>query len=292
MPAPRPAAKAATAAKNAKAAKAPTPTKPAKAVPGPKASPPASAAAVRPLKRATAADPEAAAGGRKPATVQSVEVALQILEGIADNDGLVRVNELARQLGMTKARVSRHMQTLLALDLVARGRLEGYTFGWKLLRLGRAAVRDRALVELSKPHMQALRDEVNHTVILSLPAPDGAVVISCVESRDMAPVTVRIAGFLPSPSSPAGRLSVALQHGASPRAARLLQHWPQAGCEYELDTGRGVGGVAAPLFDEHRSLLGVVSIVAPTSSLQPEPPKKMLAALQRCVRLIEADHMR
>ena len=233
----------------------------------------------------------AADAARKPGTVQSVEVALQILEGIADNDGLVRVNELARQLGMTKARVSRHMQTLLTLGLVARGRLEGYTFGWKLLRLGRAAVRDRALVDASKRHMQTLRDEVNHTVILSMPAPDGAVVVSCVESRDMAPVTVRIAGFLPSPGSPAGRLSVALQHGASARAGRLLQHWPDYGAEYEIDTGRGVGGIAAPLLDEHGVLIAVVSIVAPSSSLQPEPPRKMVAALRRCVRDIEADFL-
>lgn len=238
-----------------------------------------------------AADDEGAPA-RKPGTVQSVEVALQILEGIADNDGLVRVNELARQLGMTKARVSRHLQTLLALGLVARGRHEGYTFGAKLLQLGRAAVRDRALVDLSKLHMQALRDQVHHTVILTLPAPDGAVVISCVESRDMAPVTVRIAGFLPSPGSPAGRLSVALRQGADARAARMLKQWPELGVEYELDTGRGVGGIAAPVFDEHRALLGVIAIVAPTTALQPEPSAEMLLALQRCVRLIENDHMR
>lgn len=256
------------------------------------------AKAAPPAPHAADAAPDDAPGDapgateRRPGTVQSVEVALQILEGIADNDGLVRVNELARQLGMTKARVSRHMQTLLSLGLVARGRLEGYTFGWKLLRLGRAAVRDRALVDLSKPHMQELRDEVNHSVILSLPAPDGAVVISSVESREMETVTVRIAGFLPSPGSPAGRLSVALQHGAAAQADKLLRHWPEQGVEYEVDTGRGVGGVAAPLFDEHRSLIAVVSIVAPTSSLLPEPPKKMRAAIQRCVRLIEADYMR
>lgn len=241
-------------------------------------------------------DPETvsaeAVAERKPGTVQSVEVALQILEGIADNDGLVRVNELARQLGMTKARVSRHMQTLLGLGLVARGRHEGYTFGWKLLQLSRAAVRDRSLVDLAKPHMQALRDEVNHSVILSLPAPDGAVVISSVESRETETVTIRISGFLPSPSSPAGRLSVALQHGAAPGSRKLLQHWPQHGVEYEVDTGRGVGGIAAPVFDEHRSLLAVVSIVAPAASLLPEPSPRLLAPLQRCVRLIEADHMR
>jgi DNA-binding IclR family transcriptional regulator len=223
--------------------------------------------------------------------VQSVEVALQILEGIADNNGSVRVNELARQLNLTKARVSRHMQTLLSLGLVAKGKHEGYTFGWKLMRLGRAAANDRTLLELAKPHMEALRNAVNLTVILSLPAPDGAVVTSCVESHDTAAVTVRVAGFLPSPHSPAGRLSVALQTRGTARAtSTLLKHWPEFGAEYEIDTGRGVGGVAAPILSESGDLLAVISIVAPSMSFKPKPDRTMVAALQRCVRGIEAEY--
>lgn len=230
--------------------------------------------------------------GKRSGTVQSVEVALQVLDGIADNNGLVRVNELARQLGMTKARVSRHIQTLLGLGLVARGPLEGYTFGWKLLRLGRAALQDRTLVELSKPHMLALRDEVQQTVILSMPAPDGAVVVSCVESLDLMPVTLRIAGFLAAPGSPAGRLSVALKHGAAPGDAALLKHWPAFKAEYELDTGRGIGGIAVPLLDEQNAIVAALSIVTPSAALRPKPSRKMVEALWRCMDAIKAEYYR
>ncbi len=229
---------------------------------------------------------------KRPGTVQSVEVALQVLEGIADNNGLVRVNELARQLGMTKARVSRHMQTLLGLGLVARGPQEGYTFGWKLLRLGRAALQDRTLVELSRPHMLALRDEVGQTVILSMPAPGGAVVVSCVESLDLMPVTLRIAGFLAAPGSPAGRLSEGLKHGATPADAALLKHWPAFRAEYELDSGRGIGGVAVPLLDEQGSIVAALSVVAPSPALRPRPPRKMVDAMWRCVEAIQAEYGR
>ncbi len=225
--------------------------------------------------------------------VQSVEVALQILEAIADGHGAVRVNSLARQLDMTKAKVSRHLQTLLQLGLVARGAQEGYTFGWKLLRLGRAAVRDRSIGDLAKPHLQRLRDVTGQTVILSVPVPHGAVVLLCVESQQTTSVTVRPAAFLSLPRSPAARLSAALlpvRDGLALPENSALQHWPSYGAEFEVDTGNGVGGVSGPVCDEGGGLVGIVSIVAPSSVLRPRPAPHLVDALRRCTQAIEADY--
>lgn len=236
--------------------------------------------------------PPAAAGGTRSSKVQSVEVALQILEAIADGDGNVRVNSLARQLDMTKAKVSRHLQTLLQLGLVAKGAQEGYTFGWKLLRLGRAATRDRSIGDLAKPHLQRLRDTTGQSVILSVPVPHGAVVLLCVESLQTTSVTVRPAAFLSLPRSPAARLSAAMQpvrNGIPLPAGSALQHWPGFGAEYEVDTGNGVGGVSGPICDEGGNLLGIVSIVAPSSVLRPQPSEAMVEALKACTRAIERD---
>lgn len=242
-------------------------------------------------------DPEADAdgsGGRaaRSTKVQSVEVALQILEAIADGDGNVRVNSLARQLDMTKAKVSRHLQTLLQLGLVAKGAQEGYTFGWKLLRLGRAATRDRSIGDLAKSHLQRLRDTTGQSVILSVPVPHGAVVLVCVESLQTTSVTVRPAAFLSLPRSPAARLSAAMQpvrNGIPLPSGSALQHWPGFGAEFEVDTGNGVGGVSGPVCDEGGNLLGIVSIVAPSSVLRPQPSEAMVEALKTCTRGIEAE---
>jgi DNA-binding IclR family transcriptional regulator len=240
--------------------------------------------------------PDPADGGptARSGTVQSVEVALQILDAIAESNGVVRVNSLARQLDMTKAKVSRHLQTLLRLGLVAKGAQEGYTFGWKLLRLGRAATRDRSIGELAKPHLQRLRDVTGESVILSVPVPHGAVVLLCVESQQTTSVTVRPAAFLSLPRSPAARLSAGLQpavrSGVPLPEGSALQQWPGFGAEYEVDTGNGVGGVSVPVLDESKSLIGIVSIVTPSSVLRPQPTQAMVQALQRCARAIEADY--
>ena len=231
------------------------------------------------------------AGERKTGTVQSVEITLSILDGIAQNNGLVRVNELARQLGITKARVSRHLQTLLGLGLVARGPQEGYTFGWKLLQLGRAALQDNTLVEIARPHLLRLRDEINQTVVLSVPSTQGSVVVACVESLDITPVTVRIASLLAPPLSPAGRLTQAYSPTAGKRKANALRHWPEFHAEYEIDTGRGFGGLAVPVLDAHNSLVAAVSIVAPASALQPHPCAAMVQALNECVAAIRERYL-
>ena len=115
----------------------------------------------------------------KPATsIKSVEFAVQILEVLAEAQGPIRVTELARDLGMTKARVSRHLQTLTHLELVEKAReSEGYVFGRRLLKFGRAAVYRSNIVELARPCVSALAQETGHTAILTTPMRDGAVVV-------------------------------------------------------------------------------------------------------------------
>jgi DNA-binding IclR family transcriptional regulator len=239
--------------------------------------------------------PDKAPAAARSTHVQSVEVALQILEAIAESHGVARVNELSRRLSMTKAKVSRHLQTLLRLGLVSRKRNEGYAFGWKLLRLGRAATRDRSIGEIAKPHLQQLRDTVKQAVILSAPVPNGAVVLLCVESLENMSVTVRTATTLTLPKSPSARLSAALQplagkEPALPRGSGL-KHWPDFGAEYEVDTGNGVGGVSAPVVDDAGLLLAIVSIVAPTRALAPKPRAADVKALRECVKAIENEYV-
>ncbi|MDH3990580.1 MAG: helix-turn-helix domain-containing protein, partial [Gammaproteobacteria bacterium] len=56
----------------------------------------------------------------KSSTVHSVVVASQLLEFLAESGRPQRVTDIAAHLGMTKARVSRHLSTLSDLGMVAR----------------------------------------------------------------------------------------------------------------------------------------------------------------------------
>jgi DNA-binding IclR family transcriptional regulator len=223
--------------------------------------------------------------------VQSVEVAVRILEAIAENDGPIRVTALARRLELTKPRVCRHLATLTDLGLVEKAESDGYTFGAKLVHLGRAAVRDRSLSELAKPALVRLRDAVGQTVILAVPAADGATVVLCAESQQAASIAVRPGTRLQYPNSPSARLAMALQTSRGPARAPVLaslKRLQEIGADFESDAlGTGIGGTAVPVFDAGRKLAAVISIVTPTRAITPQPPAEWVRALRRCAQEVE-----
>src|SRR5690606_13152830 len=144
---------------------------------------------------------------RSSSTVKSVEVTVQILDVLTEATGAVRVGELARHLGMTKARVSRHLQTLTNLGLVDRARdSEGYVFGRKLLRLSRAVVYRSNIVEISRPYLTDLCNVTGHTALLSTPTRGGAMVVLAVPSQFEPGITVHPGTVLSLPESPSARL--------------------------------------------------------------------------------------
>ena len=76
----------------------------------------------------------------KSSTVHSVVVAVQLLEYLALSGRPQRVTDIAAHLGMTKARVSRHLSTLSDLGLVAKTPdSTGYRLGPMLFRLSNTA---------------------------------------------------------------------------------------------------------------------------------------------------------
>ena len=72
----------------------------------------------------------------KSSIVQSVVVAYELLNFLAKKGRPQRVTDIAINLNMTKARVSRHLSTLAALQLVVKAPdNRGYRLGSKLFSL-------------------------------------------------------------------------------------------------------------------------------------------------------------
>lgn len=79
---------------------------------------------------------------------------------------------------MTKARIHRHLTALRDNDYVAQNpRSNRYSVGWKLYLLGQQLVNHYDVVSLAKPVMQALRDKVSQTVVISTFTSTGMVVL-------------------------------------------------------------------------------------------------------------------
>lgn len=230
-------------------------------------------------------------GERPSAAVKSVEVTVQILEVLTEANGAVRVTELARKLDMTKARVSRHLQTLTSLGLVDRAQEgEGYVFGRKLLKFGRAAVYRSNLVQTAQPALIELRDRTGHTSFLATPTKGGAIVVSAAHNQFEPGVMIHPGTVLSLPASPAARL-IHFFDGQKPTPPRVQEHLRRYGVDFEANTrGNGLGGIAAPIFEPDGVIASTVGIILSSALLLPEPERELLDEVKASALRIQTSY--
>jgi DNA-binding IclR family transcriptional regulator len=229
--------------------------------------------------------------GAASARVKSVEVTVQILEVLTEATGPVRVTDMARRLDMTKARVSRHLQTLTNLGLVDRARdAEGYVFGRKLLKFGRAAVYRSNIVEISRPFLVDLCNSTGHTALLSTPTRGGAMVVLSVNSQFEPGIMIHPGTVLILPSSPAARLVYYFEN-QKPVPPRVVDNLRRFGVDFEVDArGNGLGGIAAPIFEPDGLIASTVGLILSSSLLVPEPDRDLLAQVKAVARDVQASY--
>lgn len=129
----------------------------------------------------------------KSSTVHSVVVASQLLEFLAESGRPQRVTDIAAFLGMTKARVSRHLSTLSDLGLVAKmPDKSGYRLGPTLFRLSNAALDQYEITNIAYRYMVVLRNQIQESLLLAIPAGGDALVVSTIASgKTLSPNLVR-----------------------------------------------------------------------------------------------------
>ena len=129
----------------------------------------------------------------KSSTVQSVVVAARLLEFLAETGRPQRVTDIAAFLGMTKARVSRHLSTLSDLGLVSRmPDRSGYRLGPTLFRLANAALDQYEITNIAYRYMVVLRNRIKEALLLAIPAGGDALVVSTISSgKPISPQLVR-----------------------------------------------------------------------------------------------------
>jgi len=143
-------------------------------------------------------------------TVHSVVVTVKLLEYLANSGRPQRVTDIAANLKMTKARVSRHLSTLTDLGLVARmPDHSGYRLGPTLFRLSTAALDQYEITNIAYRYMVMLRNEIDESLLLAIPAGGDALIVSNIgSSKTLGPKVVRGTRWT-IPMSPTARLILA-----------------------------------------------------------------------------------
>ena len=119
----------------------------------------------------------------KSATVYSVVVAMRIIELLAETGRALRVTDIAAQLEMTKARVSRHLTTLSDLGMVSKmPDNSGYKLGTALFQLANSASEHFEITNIASRHMLTLRNEISEALVLAIPDGGDALIVSTIAS--------------------------------------------------------------------------------------------------------------
>jgi len=107
---------------------------------------------------------------RPPATIQSVDRALRLLERLSENPSGKRLLQLANETRLPASTVHRALQTLFQAGYVCQDPVTGaYRLTGKLLEIASYAVAGRTLREEAIPHLRKLRDKTResaHLVVL------------------------------------------------------------------------------------------------------------------------------
>lgn len=233
----------------------------------------------------------------------SVQRAIAVLETLAETEGGLGTNEVARRTDINPSTVSRVLATLAAGGLVEHIAESGrYRLGLRLLQLGHAALGSLGLRDLAHPHLTELTQLTGETATLSVAGEGEAITLDYVPS----PASVRSEATVGRTSAahatavgkvflahggtlPEGPLKAFTDRTITDPAAiaeevRTVRErgWAQALGEREED----LNGVAVPVLDHAGALIGILGLQGPAARFTPDRVQHALPHLRERAALL------
>lgn len=233
--------------------------------------------------------------------IQSVVLALTILETLARARSHLGVTALADSLGTTKSRIHRHLQTLVQQGYIVQSPMtERYRLGARLIELGEAAANASDLASVAAQPMRALRDRSEQAVILGQIEDEGVRILTTLSGKMPVEVGVRPGSVLGFTTSAQGKMALAFMDErararilAQPLAQEtpysitdmdvLLRHldeirargWADAPNEAAI----GLNALSFPLLGASGELAGSLAIVSLTQFIGSPPAPEQVSAV-------------
>lgn len=232
---------------------------------------------------------------------------LAVLETVLLRSGSWGVTEVAKALGLPKARIHRHLANLRDAGFLWQNPTSRrYEPGWRLVALGRRIQATAQVARLLSPVMTELRDRIGQTVVLSALTADGVGVTDVLPGGSPIDVILHPGTVFQYNSSAQGKVALAF---ASPRQLALwspliterrtpntvldpTRLWSevkaaraQGWADGPEETFLGVNAIAAPVFDHTGEIVYALAVVGSIHYIVNPPPPELIDA----VRLAAAD---
>lgn len=154
------------------------------------------------------------AAARNPDYVQSLERGLSVITAFGSDNPELRLSDVARATGLTRAAARRFLLTLVRLGYV---RQDGASFSLRprVLELGYAYLSALSLPEVAQPHMETLVGEVNESSSVAVLDDVDIVYVARVPTQRIMTITIAVGTRLPAYATSMGRVLLA---GLAPEA--------------------------------------------------------------------------
>ena len=131
---------------------------------------------------------------------------LQLLKAVAAVDEPVSLASLVGELGWSKPSVYRLVRTLEAVGGLRMQEDKGYVLGPALITLGQAALRATRLYDIARPHLEALRERLDETIVLTVLDGDEVVYVDRIEADKILIPRTRLGSRLPAYATSTGQV--------------------------------------------------------------------------------------
>ena len=251
------------------------------------------------------------AAGRNPDYVQSLERGLAVIRAFGAEHPELRLSDVARATGLTRAAARRFLLTLVRLGYV---RQEGNSFSLRprVLELGYAYLSALSLPEVAQPHMEVLVGEVNESSSVAVLDDLDIVYVARVPTRRIMTITIAVGTRLPAYATSMGRVLLA---GLDPAALderlgrieierltattvrdqktlrRRIEEVRDAGsAAVDQELEQGVRSAAVPIRDASEAVVAALNVSVHASRMTMQALRRELVPrLARTAEAIEVD---
>ena len=249
-------------------------------------------------------DMEAAAPSERQG-IQSVELAMRIIEALESGGGPMSLSEIAERSNFQPSKAHRYLVSLTRIGLVTQSPKTGrYDFGAALRRLGAESLRRTNEVSVASDYTPDLRDECGHSVNIAVWGDAGPIIVRWDYGSHALPINIRLGATLPMLTSSSGRVFLGYlpeTMWAAPLEAERNRRSPNAYSDEDIRRLRGevaangyaftsggvipgVSSIAAPVFSSLDAIPLTISVVFPTEVVHEdelEQVKNQLFAITR-----------
>ncbi|MDK3018627.1 IclR family transcriptional regulator [Pseudodonghicola flavimaris] len=247
----------------------------------------------------------------KSDTIQSVAMALQVLETLANGNGDMGVTALASALNTTKSRIHRHLRTLVSLGYISQSdQTERYRIGARLVALGQAASGSAEFTSIALPHMKTLRDRTGQAVSLGQVEANGIRILNTQHGNMQIEVGVKPGSLLDFCSSAQGKVALAAM--SAERRDKLIPPTIDTFTEYTItdraellahidevarqgwatapnETMLGLNALACPILNIDGEPVATIAIVSLTQYIKSPPDDDQVAAVKEAANQISVE---